>query len=350
MNGPAPMAVPQTIQRSWRSAVVDRARRSARAEEGEPGEHVGGDVERLEAVEPGDGADQPRRILGGAQQHRRAEGADGNRRHVEERPAAMREPGQRARARPLGEDQAEMDEQRRQEQRRDLVGPVEHPVDAVEAAREREREHAEERDRQPEEMQRRLVAGAPRAHGGADQQRKDADGGEHVVEAAHAARDRRQGHLGDTAIAERQQRVGVAGAAGGLLLQRVHVVAGLDGLAVDREQHVAGADAGAGRRRDRVDLGGDDARRSLHPEHAVFHVVARRPLNDVGQAEQEQQRGHADRQRRAQAVPPFGGGFSRAASGTGGIEGTEVSAGAKHIPRSEKSESMEGLCFQLFSV
>ena len=68
----------------------------------------------------------------------------------------------RAAAQALGEDEREVEEQRRQQQQRDDVGPVKHPVHAVEPAAERERQDAEEGDRQPEEVQRRLIAGPPR--------------------------------------------------------------------------------------------------------------------------------------------------------------------------------------------
>jgi hypothetical protein len=51
-----------------------------------------------------------------------------------------------------------MEEERRQQQDGDDVAPVEDPIELVEAAAEREREDAEEDDRQPEEVQRRGVA------------------------------------------------------------------------------------------------------------------------------------------------------------------------------------------------
>ena len=117
-----------------------------------------------------------------------------------------------------------MQEERRQHQQRHVVRPVEEPVDAIEAAGERERERAEERDREPEEMQRRLIEGPARAHGGADEQREDADRGEHVIEPAGAARDRRHRDLGDLAGPEAKQRVGVALAGLRVPLQRKHLV------------------------------------------------------------------------------------------------------------------------------
>ena len=213
-------------------------------------------------------------ILGGAQQHRSAQRAE---RPAARRGAASHRPAGAASARRRGRSgktSAEVDEQRRQQQRGNLIGPVEHPVDAVEAAREREREHAEERHREPEEVQCRLVGRTPRPHGGTDQQREDADRRQHVVEACRHRGDRRQRDLRHPPIAEGQQGVGVPRAAARGLLQCVHGVARFDGLAVHGQQHVAGAHAGAGGRRRRIDLGGDDPGRALHPQHAVFDVVA----------------------------------------------------------------------------
>ena len=87
------------------------------------------------------------------------------------------------------------------------VGPVEHPVEPIEPAAEREREHAEERDGQPEEVQRRRIARPPQPHGAADEQREDADRGEHEVQRAGASRNRRHAHVDHFARAEPQHRV-----------------------------------------------------------------------------------------------------------------------------------------------
>ena len=300
----APHDPAQLPQRRRRPHALQRQREDRQA-----GDHVGGDVERLEPVEPGDRADHPRRILGRPHQHDGAQRADGDRRHVEQRPAAMRQAGERARAGALGEDQAEVHEQRRQEQRGDLVGPVEDPVDAIEPAREREGEHAEERHGEPEEMQRGLVVGAAGAHRGADQQREDADRRQHVVEAADTARNRRQRHLRDTAIAEREQRVGVARAAAGRLLQRVHVVAGSRWPG----RRPPAARRRAGRRRAPPAMPGSTSAATtpvVRCTHSTPSSTSSRvaPLNDVGQSEQQQRGRDADRQRRAHAPAPFGGG------------------------------------------
>jgi len=81
-------------------------------------------------------------------------------------------------------------QQRRQQRERDRVTPVERPVKAIERAVEREREDAEERDAQPEEMQRRLIARPAQAHRAADQKREEADCREHEIDRAAARRGR----------------------------------------------------------------------------------------------------------------------------------------------------------------
>ena len=111
-----------------------------------------------------------------------ARGAEDGGRQVDRRQPA----GQRRRVAlmvgPLGKHQREVQEQGRQHEQGDDVGPVERPVDLVEPAAERERQHAEERDRQPEEVQGRLVERSPDADRRAHQQREEADRGQEVVE------------------------------------------------------------------------------------------------------------------------------------------------------------------------
>ena len=109
-----------------------------------------------------------------------------------------------------------MEEERRQREDGNLVGPEEHPVEAIEPAAEREGEHAEEGDRQPQEVQRRRIARAPQPDGAADQQGEGADAGEQEVEDAGAAGNGRHAHVDDVARAEPQhgvaQRLAAAGA------------------------------------------------------------------------------------------------------------------------------------------
>src|SRR5205814_9671315 len=58
---------------------------------------------------------------------------------------------------PLWKHQREMQEERRQQQDRHRVAPVEDPVELVQLSAEGERERAEEDDREPEEMTRCLI-------------------------------------------------------------------------------------------------------------------------------------------------------------------------------------------------
>src|SRR6185503_7210523 len=126
--------------------------------------------------------DKCRRIAGSADQSYDSRRAKEDRRGVrgDDDPAAQRSTDPAPWT--VGEDEREMQEQRRQREDRDRVGPVEDPVQAIETAAEREREDAEEGDGKPEEMQRRRIARAAQSHGGADQQRERSDRGEHEVE------------------------------------------------------------------------------------------------------------------------------------------------------------------------
>jgi hypothetical protein len=90
-----------------------------------------------------------------------------------------------------------MHEQRRQDQRGHRVRPVEDFVEGIEATAERVRKHAEKRDRQPEEVHRRLVGRSPEADRRADQQREDRHRREQVIEHAAALRNRRKRHVRD---------------------------------------------------------------------------------------------------------------------------------------------------------
>ena len=74
-----------------------------------------------------------------------------------------------------------MQEERRQDEDGDRVGPVEHPVETIEPATERKREHAEERHGDPEEVERRRIAGTAQPDGAADEQRERADRRQHEV-------------------------------------------------------------------------------------------------------------------------------------------------------------------------
>ncbi len=110
-------------------------------------------------------------------------------------------------ARPLREHHREVQEERRQRENRDRVGPVEHPVEAIETAAEGEGEHAEEGDREPEEMQRRRIARAPQPNRAAHEQREDADRGEHEVAARPDRLARREPDIDHFTRAESKRRI-----------------------------------------------------------------------------------------------------------------------------------------------
>ena len=88
------------------------------------------------------------------------------------------------------EHQREMDDERRQQKRAHNVRPVDDPIERVEAAAERKRQHAEEGNGQPEEVERGLVVRTAEADPGAHEQRKNTDRGEDVIQSAGTRRDR----------------------------------------------------------------------------------------------------------------------------------------------------------------
>ena len=215
-----------------------------------------------------------------------------------------------------------MEQQRRQQREGDRVTPVERPVEAIERAVEREREDAEERDAEPEEMERRLIARTPQAHRGADQQREQADRGEHEIHRV-AARRRRERERERLARARPQEGVDEPrpGVAAMLILddvgRRQHR------RAVDREQHVAALDPGGRRGGAGRHLAGGDAFRAPGPEHAVLDLVPARVHRDVGDAERDEQRHDGHRKHGSTPDEPAGLG------GIGGIG--DVQLGLDHF-------------------
>ena len=107
---------------------------------------------------------------------------------------------------PLRKHHREVQQERRQEREGDGVAPVEDPVETIEGTVEREREDAEERDAEPEEMQRRLIARAAQPHRRAHHQREEPHRGEHEIHRA-AARRRRERHFQALPRAEPQEGV-----------------------------------------------------------------------------------------------------------------------------------------------
>ncbi len=181
----APGNPPQLPARGQRRQLAKRA------EQDDQRHHAADEeVGQLRAIEQSDDARHELARGRVARQGDDAAGADRDRRHVEQRHHERRASRASAGGRPLGEDQHEVQQERREQRRGDRVSPVEHPVETIEWPVEREREGAEKRDAQPEEMQRRLVARTPHAHRRADEQREEPDRREHEIHRARLQRRR----------------------------------------------------------------------------------------------------------------------------------------------------------------
>ena len=229
-----------------------------------------------------------------------------SRRQIHELPQPAAERAGRPRPRTLREEEREVQEERRQQEHRHRIGPVEEPVETIEAAAEREGRPAEEGRREPEEMKRRRVTRPAQAHDGANQQREQADRCEDVVEARVPARDRRQGELEGLRRPEPEQPIGDR-----LPLLRStqevgHIRRPLDELAVNRLEQVAGPDPGAARRRAGRDAESGDAFDPTHPEHTVVSLVPRGTDDEVRDPEPEEQCRHGDRDDRRPRRRPTG--------------------------------------------
>ena len=246
-----------------------------------------------------------RLAVSAARDRRDVRAAEEQRREIQQRNHAAA----RVRPRPgvgtIREHQREVQEQRRQQQPRDRISPVEHPVERVEAPRVRERQHAEERHAQPEEMQRRLVVRLAQPHSRAHEQREDSNRGEHAIERQAAGRNvgdpERQGFLG--VQAENHVGQGIAAAGG---VQRVDdVVRRLDGASVDRQEDVADAHGCAVTGRS---VGHDTGGQLIpfdRPEDAIGHLGPGTADGDIGggQAEQSNHGGDLRHQPRPRAHP-----------------------------------------------
>jgi len=140
-------------------------------------------------------------------------------------------------------------------------------------------------------MQRRLIVRPAQPHGGADEQREQADGSEHEIHRA-AARQRRQRDVECLLRPEANDGVREPGAGGAAVLQCEDVRGAFDGRPVDGNQHVAAADSGRGRRRIRSHLRRRHTLGTRLPEHPVLDLVRLGTHRDVGQTEHEQDRHH----------------------------------------------------------
>ena len=223
-----------------------------------------------------------------------AEAAEYRGRHVEQ--CQNRPPGAGIRplVRPFGKDEREVQEERRQEQARHQIGPLEEIVESIVAAARREREHAEERDREPEEMQRGRIVRSPEADGRSDRQRENAHERERVVQPVRGKRHRqeRNGHgkLERRALDDVRQWMRLIGRVD----DRQHVGHATNLVPLDEQQHVAGLDARARAGEGRRHVGGHDVHTFLAPQHAVFQFAAPR----LDERDIHDREAHEDRRRR----------------------------------------------------
>ncbi len=260
-------------------------------------------VQRVDTIENPEDVREERRVHGRAGHRDHTREAEQRRRQIQERQQPMPHRAADPAARPLGELQREMQEERRQQQNRHGVGPVKDPVEPIEPPVERERECPEERETEPEEVQRRFVTWTAIAHGGADDQREDADGREHVVERRVSTRQRGERDGASLTALQAQDRVRETLAVLAGVEDADDVVRLLDRTRLDREQDVARLHARVVAGTARRDFRGADAIGSRDPENAVFDFVPGRAQGDVREAQTEQRR---DKRRRRQRPDPSG--------------------------------------------
>ncbi len=192
-----------------------------------------------------------------------------------------------------------MNEERRQEQRRNDVTPVENPVEEIEPARERKCQRAEERHAQPEEVQRRLVFRAAQPHAGPDEQREESDARQRQIEPLRSRGNAGNGNDEDVRV----------GQAGNHVLQRLsgprrvqhvlHIAEVNNRLRIDLEEDVAGLDPGTACRCAFGDNTGRDFAAVRDPQNAIFHLVPATE-RDVHRGENDEPNDHGKLSHKAQ--------------------------------------------------
>ena len=255
----------------------------------EPGDEAGAQTDQLDPVHQREHAREHRGVIGRPQERRRTRAAEQQAGKVQERQKRPAGVAARPGVGPFGEHQREVHEQRRQQQHRDDVRPVEHPVQRIEPPGKRKREHPEKRDRQPEEVQRGLVVGPAEPHARADEQREDPDRREHVIQAARARRNRRQRNLEHLARLRPRNHIGERRPRRRRVKRGGHITDRVDQSSVDRLEDVPLAQSHAHGGRSLGHLAGDDRPFGrLAPQDAVLQFAPRGPHGDVDHGEAEQ--------------------------------------------------------------
>jgi hypothetical protein len=189
-------------------------------------------------------------------------------------------------------------EQRRQHQPCDEIGPVEEVVEPVVASAGGESKDTEERDSEPEEMQRRLIVRPAEPDRRADNNGQDPDKCERVVQ--RLVNDGRGLELqGDREFRRRAlYDVDVRIAFASILQQPAHVVDGGDLPPIDGQKHIARQDTGAGAGSRGCHFQCHDVDGLLPPQHTVFNFAF--PClddGDVDDRKRDQNGRHRDGQR-----------------------------------------------------
>ena len=264
--------------------------------------HDGADeqIRQLQAVEQAEKPRKQRPIRRRPRQGEDPAGPQRQRRKIQERDDELR--GQAATSRaasgrqgPLGKDQHEMQEQRGQKCLSDGVAPVEHPVQTVQRSVEGKREGTEERDAEPEEMERRGISRAPDAHRRTDHQREEPDAGEDEIHRA-PARSRRQRDLQRLARSQAQQQVGQPRPVARTMLLFNHVRRGSHRQSVHRFENVARPDSCRFARRPGHDLDCRHPFSARRPVDAVFDLLPLWAERHVLEAQHDEDDDHSHRE------------------------------------------------------
>jgi hypothetical protein len=166
-----------------------------------------------------------------------------------------------------------VEEQGRQRENRNDVRPVEHPVQPVEPSAERKGEHAEERNREPEEVKRRGIAWTPQPDRTADEQCEDANRRQDEVQRTGTRRHRSHTHIDDFTRTEPERRVAKRLIASRGVQDRNDVGHVLHRTIIYREEHIAAAETDSSGRRIGCDFGCHHALGLTPPKHTVFDFV-----------------------------------------------------------------------------
>jgi hypothetical protein len=170
------------------------------------------------------------------------------------------------------------------------------PVEAIETAAERKREHAEERDGEPEEVQCRRIARTPQPDGATHEQGENPDRGQDEVQCSRTSWNGSQPDVDDFAGAEPERGVAERVVASRRVQDRDHLCDVLHRPIVDGQQEIASANTDGRRWRARRNLGGDDTLRVLFPENSVFDLVPRCTGRNVRGAQAQESRNHDHRE------------------------------------------------------